>query len=139
MQERFPFVYAFERPSGRLLAIRSEMDVYRFLWANAVFGPVDNLMCSFTDVAPDAPGADDAWQRRLAEEAEAARRAAAQGDTVAEARQAALRAVQERDAARDDLAAARGELDAMRETVSWRVTAPLRAVRRRSGGRRPGQ
>lgn len=51
---------------------------------------------------------------------------------AAEADAAALRAECRRLA--EELVGARAELDRTRSTVSWRVTAPLRAVRRRSLG-----
>jgi len=51
--------------------------------------------------------------------------------------EAALRT--DRDCARDDLASAQHEIDALRGTVSWRVTTPLRRVRTIIGRRGPGR
>ena len=51
--------------------------------------------------------------------------------------EAALRT--ERDCARDGRASRQHEIDALRATVSWRVTTPLRRVRTIIGRRGPGR
>ena len=114
IRDLFPFVYLFDRSSGELRPIRTEHDVYRFLWYNGVQGPVDNLLGSFRDVAPDAPGFDETWLK-----AEGQRWKDLADEQVAGPTSPLERRL--RDAER--------ELEAMRRTVSWRLTRPLRFVR----------
>ena len=92
----FPHVFVIDRGDGSLARLRTPAQAYQFLYVNGIYGPTDNLLCSFTDldverdfVLPDAVAGT---------------------------------------ATPDSVAAAR-ELEAMRRTLSWRVTAPLRAAR----------
>jgi FkbM family methyltransferase len=92
----FPHVFVIDRGDGSLARLRTPTEAYQFLYVNGIYGPTDNLLCSFTDLDVE--------------------RNFALPDSLAGT------------SSPDSVAAAR-ELEAMRQTLSWRVTAPLRAAR----------
>lgn len=94
----FPHVFVIDRGDGSLARLRTPAEAYQFLYVNGIYGPTDNLLCSFTDLD--------------------VKRDFTLPDVVAGT------------ATPDSVTAAR-ELEAMRRTLSWRVTAPLRAARSR--------
>ncbi len=57
----FPFVYVHARFDERLARLSTQVDRHSLLYANVTQGTVDNLMCSFTDIAPDAPPFAEVW------------------------------------------------------------------------------
>lgn len=99
----FPFIYVHSRSDGRLARLATSADEYRLLWANGVTGPVDNLLCAFHELLPQAPNYDSVWQSFVSGPPSIASPSTLQH-----------------------------EIDAIHATVSWRLTRPLRAVRRRS-------
>ena len=94
----FPHVFVIDRVDGSLARLRTPAEAYQFLYVNGIYGPTDNLLCTFTDLDV---ARDFALPDSLA------------GTSTP-----------------DSVSAAR-ELEAMRRTLSWRVTAPLRAARSR--------
>ena len=94
----FPHVFVIDRGDGSLARLRTPAEAYQFLYVNGIYGPTDNLLCSFADLDVE--------------------RNFALPESVAGT------------ASPDSVTAAR-ELEAMRRTLSWRVTAPLRAARSR--------
>lgn len=105
----FPYVYVMNRGDGSLTLLTTDTQTYAFLYDNGIRGPVDNLLCSFQDLGIRQGYAPIAIAESLAADGDAADGDAADGD-----------------APPPDGAA---ELDAMRRTLSWRVTSPLRTVR----------
>jgi len=112
IQEIFPHVFVIDRVDGSLSRLATPAESYGFLYANGIHGPTDNLLCSFVDQPVEVGGTDAAGPAQEA--------AATEPDADAASR------------AREQAAVA--ELEAMRRTLSWRVTAPLRAVRRTMDG-----
>jgi FkbM family methyltransferase len=117
IQEIFPYVFVIDRVDGSLSRLSTPAESYGFLYANGIHGPTDNLLCTFEQLVEVDRGSDlmeaDAGgppSRSPAAELEAVRQSAA----------AELEATRQ---------AANAELEAMRRTLSWRVTAPMRAVR----------
>jgi len=97
IQEIFPHVFVVDRVDSSLARLQGPAAAYAFLYANGVFGPTDNLLCSFVDLPVERPyGYGGGVPQRAGPLSAAA------------------------------------ELEAMRRTVSWRITAPLRAARRRA-------
>jgi hypothetical protein len=137
----FPYVYVMDRRDGSLRRLSTARDTYAFLYDNGIRGPVDNLLCSFQDLGirrgyeplalaestfgpagstvPPAESAD-----ALAESTDAL---AESTDALAESTDALAESTEAAPAP----PAAVELLAAMHNTVSWRVTAPLRAVRTR--------
>jgi len=97
----FPYVYVMNRADGSLGLLSTDTQTYAFLYDNGIRGPVDNLLCSFQDL-----GIRQGYAPLAVAESVAA-------DTGA------------------PLPHSAPELEAMRRTLSWRVTAPLRTVRTR--------
>jgi FkbM family methyltransferase len=102
IQEIFPYVFVIDRVDGSLSRLSTPAECYGFLYNNGIHGPTDNLLCSFED----QPVTDD---RSLE---------VAGVHTAPPPPSPPVHPVV-------------AELEAMRRTLSWRVTAPLRAVRRR--------
>ena len=94
----FPHVFVIDRGDGSLARLRTPAEAYQFLYVNGIYGPTDNLLCTFSDLDVQR---DFALPDSLA--------GTSSPDSVAAAK----------------------ELEAMRRTLSWRVTAPLRAARTR--------
>ena len=94
----FPHVFVIDRGDGSLARLRTPAEAYQFLYVNGIYGPTDNLLCSFTDLDVQS---DFTLPDSLT--------GTSSPDSVAAAR----------------------ELEAVRQTLSWRVTAPLRAARSR--------
>ena len=127
----FPYVYVMNRGDGSLGLLSTAREVYAFLYDNGIRGPVDNLLCSFQDLGirrSYAPLALALSTVALAENtvALAENTFSPAESTVAPAESTV--ALEESTVAAPDQAAA-VELAATHNTVSWRVTAPLRAIR----------
>lgn len=99
----FPYVYVMNRGDGSLGLLTTDTQTYAFLYDNGIRGPVDNLLCSFQDL-----GIRRGYVPLAVSDGVAAARVVPHPHPAA-------------------------ELDAMRRTLSWRVTEPLRAVRTRVG------
>jgi len=144
----FPFVYVHARFDERLARLSTPVDKHSLLYANVTRATVDNLMCGFTEIAPNAPALAEVWPEFVLT-----------ADVRAERVQAHVRAVEARvDALHLEIAALERERDhlrahaarletmtvqqsgqieqlssevgALQHTVSWRITRPIRAVRR---------
>ncbi|HVL51213.1 MAG TPA: FkbM family methyltransferase [Actinomycetota bacterium] len=50
LQKVFPFLYVIGREDGRLMRLETGVQMYDFLYDNGIYGPVDNLLGSFTDL-----------------------------------------------------------------------------------------
>jgi FkbM family methyltransferase len=120
IQEIFPYVFVIDRVDGSLSRLSTPAESYGFLYENGIHGPTDNLLCSFEPPVEVDPGSDvvDADGRRPAP---LLLSPAAEPEAVRQSAAAELEAARQ---------AANAEVEAMRRTFSWRVTAPLRAVRR---------
>lgn len=124
VRDQFPHCYVVDRTDGSIAALSTDAESTRFLYDNSARGPVDNLLCSFEPLAapgytlrPPVLSAGDL--AGITDQLDALR-----------AENELLRSQREDLISRGDLAWA--EIEAMRRTLSWRVTSPLRSVRTRA-------
>ena len=57
----FPYVYVHERYGARLAKISLPVDQQSLMYATVVHGGVDNLLCAFSELVPDAPHFANVW------------------------------------------------------------------------------
>lgn len=50
IKEIFPFIFVIGRNDGLLRRLSTGSEMYDFLYDNGIHGPIDNLLCSFTDL-----------------------------------------------------------------------------------------
>lgn len=108
----FPYVYVHERHGNRFGRVSTDGDRLSLLRANMIHGCVDNLLCGFTELVPDAPPYGAVWQE-FSQTPD--HQIAALNNVISDLRR--------------QLAASERERASIQETVSWRATKPLRAVR----------
>jgi FkbM family methyltransferase len=125
----FDHVFVIE-PDGRLWPIDSDTDAWKLLHANATLRPVHDLLCLF-DGSPalsrlDTPERTASPDSELGSELDDGV-SRLNGPVDPEGQQNATRDVV--DVAAAAIEQLRAELAAMRRTVSWRLTGPLRRVR----------
>jgi len=127
IRDLFPYVYVMNRGDGSLGLLSTAREAYAFLYDNNIHGPVDNLLCSFHDL-----GIRRGYSRLALAESTDADEVAESIEEVAESPVAepAPAAVEPAPAAVEPAPEA-VELAATHNTVSWRVTAPLRLIRTR--------
>ena len=107
LKEIFRFVFVMDRVDGSLSRLETPHEEYEFLYDNGIHGPADNLICTFTDLDVTRRYSH-VWTLQ-------------------------------RGAGSDEGSKTPGpvpltEAEAMRRTVSWRLTAPLRTLRVRLKG-----
>jgi FkbM family methyltransferase len=107
LKEIFPFVFVMDRVDGSLSRLETPHEDYEFLYDNGIHGPADNLICTFTDLDVT---------RRYSHVWTLQRGA---GSDVGLETPGPIPLT---------------EAEAMRRTVSWRLTAPLRTLRVRLKG-----
>jgi FkbM family methyltransferase len=61
--EIFPFVYVHERDGDGFGRVSTPIDRLALLRSNLLHGSVDNLLCGFSDLVPDAPAYNAVWER----------------------------------------------------------------------------
>ncbi|MBV9593654.1 MAG: FkbM family methyltransferase [Actinobacteria bacterium] len=120
VRRQFEYVYVIGA-YGHLRRIESETDVVDFLSENAVRKPVQDLLCC----SAESPLLGRV-QKLAASGSEKPTAPSATASTVEPMGENIL-------ALRAELTAVQEELVRVRQSVSWRVTRPLRAVRRRIG------
>jgi len=106
IRELFPYIFVIDRVDGALARLETPHEEYEFLYDNGIHGPADNLLCSFVDL-------------------DVTRRYSHTWTMQPAATQLPAGAV-----------TGNPEVDAMRRTVSWRITRPLRQARSRLDGSR---
>jgi hypothetical protein len=120
----FPYVYVHERHGDRFGRVQTETDELSLMRANMLHGSVDNLLCGFAELVPQARPYAEVWPEFVRAED-----ASVLSVTIADLRGQIAGLQQQLAASADELAAAKREEAALRATVSWRVTKPLRSVR----------
>jgi FkbM family methyltransferase len=118
IREMFDRVFVLE-PAGRLREIAEPVDAWRLLHENATSRPVQDLLCLFDDHPAVAVAEDLAFR-------DAPGAPAGTGSVPAHMPGVERQVAVERERA-DRLSA---EIAAIHRTLSWRITRPLRAVRR---------
>ena len=134
LRDTFPYCYVLDRTTGALGTIGTDAEAAWFLYDNACRGPVDDLMCTFEPV--NAPG----YAARAAAPSAGELTTAVSQREHARTEAAALREANEALRRRNEelaqaLDRALADNEALRATMSWRVTSPLRAVRTAVGPR----
>jgi hypothetical protein len=138
----FPFVYVHERHGNRFGRVKTEQDQLGLMRANMNHGSVDNLLCGFTELAPDAPPYTAVWPEFVQAE-DIGVLSARIGDLqhqLAAAQQQLAGSQHHLATAQHEIAEAQHEIAATRAaaqqqeaaifaTRSWRITKPLRAIR----------
>lgn len=111
LRQTFPHIFVMDRTDGSLTRLGTDAEAHRLLYQNGTVGRVDNLVCSFGDLAVTRDYADVAVT-----------------DPDRVALETALAET------RSNLAKARAEVDRMHATASWRVTRPLQWLAARIAG-----
>ncbi len=122
IRQTFDHVFVVE-PEGRHWAIRSDTDAWKLLEANATVRPVHDLLCLFDD----SPARDRVEERGLETPPPVPLAEPDEDGTSLAAKEAETRST---DVALE-VERLRAELAAMRDTLSWRLTEPLRRLRAR--------
>jgi hypothetical protein len=127
----FPFVYVLERHGDRVARITTDQDRLSLLRANMLHGCVDNLLCGFRELGPNEPPYGAVWQEftlapNIADVSAASEDPAAE---LAENGRRVAALMKDLEALRLQSARLEKEYAATLETVSWRVTRPLRTLR----------
>jgi FkbM family methyltransferase len=124
----FPFVYVHERHGDRFGRVKTEQDQLSLMRANMIHGSVDNLLCGFTELAPQAAPYTAVWQEFVRFED-----AGVLSAQIRDLQQQLAGSQQQLAAAQQETAATRAAAQqheaAIFATLSWRITQPLRAVR----------
>jgi FkbM family methyltransferase len=120
----FDRVYVIDR-WGHLRELANDHDAWGLLWQNANVQPVQDLLCVFEDSR-----LYDAVRTRADERPSGTSDTAEPEGSIEKLRADLEHARGEITALRELVTELEAERDAMERTVSWRVTRPLRAVRR---------
>jgi hypothetical protein len=132
IRNTFDHIFVIE-PDGSHWRVASDTDAWKLLYANATVRPVHDLLCLFDG----SPALDrmEVWRRPAPSEPDRASEPAAAAPVplheTAEAETEHDAVHQELRAAKATIDQLQGELEAVRHTVSWRLTEPLRKLRTR--------
>jgi FkbM family methyltransferase len=132
----FPYVYVHDRHSDRFGRVRTDGDRLQLLRANMIHGCVDNLLCGFGELVSQAPDYAGVWQEFSATPDSQLAPLHDHIDTLIERIEAQNSHIEGQNVhivAQDgliaELRATLRERDAIYDTLSWRATKPLRALR----------
>lgn len=73
LKKLFPYIFVVGRNDGLLRRVASGVETYDFLYDNGIYGPVDNLVCSYDDLGVTGGYVRLTTLAAQAQEAEAAR------------------------------------------------------------------